>query len=41
MTLDEVFGTHNLHLPKLRAALQARFDENVSTARDDDNVKAA
>ena len=31
----------HLHLPKLRAALQARFDENVSTARDDDNVKAA
>jgi hypothetical protein len=31
----------HLHLPQLRAALQARFDENVSTARDDDNVKAA
>jgi hypothetical protein len=30
-----------LHLPQLRAALQARFNENVSTARDDDNVKAA
>ena len=30
-----------LHLPQLRAALQARFNENVSTTRDDDNVKAA
>src|SRR5439155_22444312 len=30
-----------LHLPQLQAALQARFNENVSTARDDDNVKAA
>jgi putative transposase len=31
----------HLHLPQLRAALQARFNENVSTAREDDNVKAA
>jgi putative transposase len=30
-----------LHLPQLRAALQARFNENVSAAREDDNVKAA
>jgi transposase-like protein len=30
-----------LHLPQLRAALQARFNENVGAAREDDNVKAA
>jgi hypothetical protein len=31
----------HLHLPKLRAALEARFNENVSTVRNDENVKAA
>ncbi|HSS90759.1 MAG TPA: IS256 family transposase, partial [Streptosporangiaceae bacterium] len=30
-----------LHLPQLQAALQARFNDNVSAAREDDNVKAA
>jgi len=31
----------HLHLPKLRAELQAHFTENVSAARHDDNVSAA
>ena len=31
----------HLHLPKLRTALEARFNENVSAVRNDENVNAA
>jgi hypothetical protein len=31
----------HLHLPKLRAALEAHFIENVSTVRHDEIVNAA